>query len=169
MIGAVCGTTALVDKVMGTFLRSGGLNAAPYNAWTAMKGLETLALRVKAQSASALTLATGCKTTPKWPASITPAFSHPQHALAMRQQNGMGGPLAFDVVGQGVEQLRRNAFHVIDSTQVPLHHRQPGRCENHYHPPGQHFARPPDRRPAPGRWRGSGLDSYSWALSTLMT
>lgn len=120
MIGAVCGTTALVDKVMGTFLRSGGLNAAPYNAWTAMKGLETLALRVKAQSASALTLATWLQDHPKVARVYYPGLqSHPQHALAMRQQNGMGGAvLAFDVVGQGAEQLRRNAFHVIDSTQV---------------------------------------------------
>ena len=120
MIGAVCGTTALVDKVMGTFLRSGGLNAAPYNAWTAMKGLETLALRVKAQSASALTLAAWLQDHPKVARVYYPGLqSHPQHALAMRQQNGMGGAvLAFDVVGQGAEQLRRNAFHVIDSTQV---------------------------------------------------
>ena len=120
MIGAVCGTTALVDKVMGTFLRSGGLNAASYNAWTAMKGLETLALRVNAQSASALTLATWLQGHPKVARVYYPGLqSHPQHALAMRQQNGMGGAvLAFDVVGQGAEQLRRNAFHVIDSTQV---------------------------------------------------
>ena len=120
MAGAVCGTVALVDKVMGTFLRSGGLNAASYNAWTAMKGLETLALRVKAQSASALTLATWLQDHPNVARVYYPGLqSHPQHALAMRQQNGMGGAvLAFDVVGQGAEQLRRNAFHVIDSTQV---------------------------------------------------
>ena len=43
--------------------------------------------------------------------------SHPQHALAMRQQNGLGGAvLSLDVVGEGAEQLRANAFHVIDST-----------------------------------------------------
>lgn len=57
MADAVCGSIALVDKVMGTFLRSGGLNIAPYNAWTVMKGLETLPLRVRAQSAAALELA----------------------------------------------------------------------------------------------------------------
>jgi len=120
MAGAVCGTLALVDKVMGTFLRSGGLNLAPFNAWVVLKGLETLALRVKAQSAAALELARWLETHPKVARVYYPGLtSHPQHALAMRQQNGMGGPvLAFDVVGQGAEQLRANAYHVADSTRV---------------------------------------------------
>jgi O-succinylhomoserine sulfhydrylase len=120
MIGAVCGSIALVDKVMGTFLRSGGLNAAPFNAWTVMKGLETLALRVKAQSAAALELATWLEAHPKVARVYYPGLkSHAQHALAMRQQNGLGGGvLAFDVVGDTPEMLRKNAFHVVDHTQV---------------------------------------------------
>ncbi|MFD2755469.1 O-succinylhomoserine sulfhydrylase [Comamonas terrae] len=120
MAGAVCGTIALVDKVMGTFLRSGGLNIAPYNAWTVMKGLETLALRVRAQSAAALELAAWLESHPKVARVYYPGLkSHPQHALAMRQQNGMGGAvLAFDVAGEGAEQLRANAFHVVDSTRL---------------------------------------------------
>jgi O-succinylhomoserine sulfhydrylase len=45
--------------------------------------------------------------------------SHPQHELAMRQQSGQGGAVvSFDVKGEGPEALRRNAFHVIDSTRV---------------------------------------------------
>lgn len=118
MAGAVCGTVALVDKVMGTFLRSGGLNLSPFNAWVVMKGMETLSLRVKAESASALEMAGWLEKHPKVARVYYPGLtSHPQHALAMRQQNGMGGAvLAFDVVGEGAEQLRANAFHVIDST-----------------------------------------------------
>lgn len=73
MIGAVCGSIALVDKVMGTFLRSGGLNAAAFNAWTVMKGLETLSLRVKAQSAAALELAQWLEAHPRWRVCTTPA------------------------------------------------------------------------------------------------
>jgi len=120
MAGAVCGTLALVDKVMGTFLRSGGLNIAPFNAWVVLKGLETLAVRVKAQSAAALELATWLQAHPKVAHVHYPGLpTHPQHELAMRQQNGMGGAvLAFDVVGEGAEQMRANAFHVIDSTRV---------------------------------------------------
>ena len=120
MAGAVCGTVALVDKVMGTFLRSGGLNLAPFNAWVVMKGMETLALRVKAESAAALELAAWLEAHPKVARVYYPGLpSHAQHELAMRQQNGMGGAvIAFDVIGQGAEQLRANAFHVIDQTQV---------------------------------------------------
>ena len=120
MIGAVCGTVALVDKVMGTFLRSGGLNAAPFNAWTVMKGLETLSLRVKAQSAAALELAQWLEAHPKVARVYYPGLrSHPQHELAMRQQNGMGGAvLSFDVHGDTPDALRKNAFHVVDHTQV---------------------------------------------------
>lgn len=120
MIGAVCGTVALVDKVMGTFLRSGGLNAAPFNAWTVMKGLETLALRVKAQSAAAHALAEWLEAHPKVARVYYPGLSsHPQHELAMRQQNGMGGAvLAFDVHGDNPQELRKNAFYVVDRTQV---------------------------------------------------
>lgn len=120
MAGAVCGTVALVDKVMGTFVRSGGLNLSPFNAWVVTKGMETLALRVRAQSAAALDLAAWLEAHPKVARVYYPGLkSHPQHELAMRQQSGMGGPvLAFDVVGQGAEELRANAFHVVDSTQL---------------------------------------------------
>jgi len=120
MSGAVCGTRALVDKVMGTFMRSAGLNLSPFNAWVVLKGLETLGLRVRTQSAAALELAGWLEQHPKVArVHYSGLASHPQHQLAMRQQGGLGGPvLAFDVVGQGAEQLRANAFHVIDSTRV---------------------------------------------------
>ena len=120
MAGAVCGSEKLVGSVMATFLRSGGLNLSPFNAWVVLKGLETLALRVKAESAAALELATWLEQHPKVTRVHYPGLaSHPQHALAMRQQSGMGGTvLAFDVAGNTPEQLRANAYHVIDSTRV---------------------------------------------------
>lgn len=121
MAGAVCGTTALVDKVMGTFMRSAGLNLSPFNAWVVLKGLETLALRVRAQSAAALALATWLQEHPRVARVYYPGLaSHPQHALAMRQQSGLGGAvLAFDVAAGGLGGgLRERAFHVIDSTRV---------------------------------------------------
>lgn len=120
MAGAVCGSTALVEKVMGTFMRSAGLNLSPFNAWVVLKGLETLALRVKAQSAAALELATWLQRHPQVARVYYPGLaSHPQHALAMRQQNGLGGTvLAFDVVAQDAAHLRARAFHVIDCTRL---------------------------------------------------
>lgn len=120
MAGAVCGTEKLVDGVMGTFLRSGGLNLSPFNAWVVLKGLETLALRVKAESAAALELAGWLEGRHGVARVHYPGLaSHPQHQLAMRQQSGMGGTvLAFDVAGKTPGQLRANAFHVVDSTRV---------------------------------------------------
>ena len=45
--------------------------------------------------------------------------SHPQHALAMRQQSGLGGPVvSFDVKAANPDDARKRAFHVIDSTLV---------------------------------------------------
>jgi len=45
--------------------------------------------------------------------------SHPQHALAMAQQSGVGGAvIAFSVRADSPEQARARAFHVIDSTRV---------------------------------------------------
>ncbi len=120
MAGAVCGSRALVEKVMAPFMRCAGLNLSPFNAWVVLKGLETLALRVKAQSAAALELAAWLEQHPKVARVYYPGLaSHPQHELAMRQQGGLGGTvLAFDVAGQGAEQLRAHAFHVVDSTRL---------------------------------------------------
>ena len=120
MAGAVCGTVALVDKVMGTFMRCAGLNLSPFNAWVVLKGLETLSLRVKAQSAAALELARWLQQQPAVARVYYPGLpSHPQHALAMRQQGGLGGPvIAFDVAGEGGAQQRERALHVIDSARV---------------------------------------------------
>jgi O-succinylhomoserine sulfhydrylase len=120
MAGAVCGSKALVEDKMGAFMRGGGLNLAPFNAWVVLKGMETLSLRVKAMSAAALELALWLQTHPKVARVYYAGLpDHPQYALAMRQQSGMGGGVvAFDVVGADPEALRANAFHVIDSTRV---------------------------------------------------
>src|SRR5205085_4650526 len=57
MGGAVCGSRALVGDPMTVFLRTAGPTLSPFNAWVLLKGLETLDLRVRAQSAAALELA----------------------------------------------------------------------------------------------------------------
>ena len=120
MAGAVCGSKALVEEKMGSFMRCAGLNLSPFNAWVVLKGMETLSLRVKAMSAAALELAYWLEAHPKVARVYYPGLpSHPQHALAMRQQSGMGGGvLAFDLLGTTPEALRANAFQVIDSTRV---------------------------------------------------
>jgi len=88
-----------------------------------LKGLETLGIRLRAQSANALNLAQWLELQPQVERVFHPALaSHPQHELAMRQQSGCGGAVvSFIVKGQqagGNELARRNAFHVIDQTRI---------------------------------------------------
>jgi O-succinylhomoserine sulfhydrylase len=82
------------------FLRHTGPTASPFNAWLLLKGLETLELRVKAQSASALKVAEFLETHPRVEGLRYPGLkSHPQHELAARQMSGFGNLIAFDVKG----------------------------------------------------------------------
>ncbi len=101
-------------------MRSAGMSLSPFNAWVVLKGLETLAIRMAAQSERALGLARWLEAHPAVQRVYHPGLaSHPQHALAMVQQSGQGGAvLSFDVVGDDPQVSRRNAFHVIDSTRV---------------------------------------------------
>ena len=121
MAGAVCGPRSLIDDKLGPMIRSAGMNLSPFNAWVVLKGLETLSIRVRAQADNALRLAQWLEAHPRVARVHYPGLaSHPQHALAMRQQSGMGGAvLSFDVKSQeGADAARRAAFHVIDSTRV---------------------------------------------------
>ena len=117
--GAVAGRKAVTDEVF-KFLRTAGPTLSPFNAWVILKGLETLRIRMEAQSASALELARWLEVQPGVARVYYPGLaSHPQHALAMRQQSGLGGAvLSFDVRASDPETARTRAFHAIDSTRV---------------------------------------------------
>jgi O-succinylhomoserine sulfhydrylase len=118
--GALCASEQLVKDVFIPVMRSAGMSLSPFNAWVVLKGLETLGIRMQAQSARALALAEWLQTHPKVTRVYYPGLSnHPQHALAMAQQSGLGGAVvSFDVVGHTPELGRRNAFHVIDRTEL---------------------------------------------------
>lgn len=118
--GALCASQKLVKEVFIPVMRSAGMSLSPFNAWVVLKGMETLGIRMEAQSARALALAAWLETHPKVARVYYPGLtSHPQHALAMQQQSGLGGAVvSFDVVGDTPEAGRQNAFHVIDSTQL---------------------------------------------------
>jgi len=120
MAGAICGPSKLIVDVFGPIVRTAGMVLAPFNAWVVLKGMETLRIRMQAQSATALSLAQWLQTHPAVTRVHYPGLvSHPQHELAMRQQGGLGGAvLSFDVRGSDAQTARANAFHVIDSTQV---------------------------------------------------
>ena len=120
MAGAICGSSRWIDDVFAPIVRTAGMTLAPFNAWVVTKGLETLNIRVQAQSANTLAIARFLESHPNVTRVYYPGLeSHPQHALAMRQQSGQGGAvLSFDVKGSDPDSLRRNAFTVIDSAQV---------------------------------------------------
>ena len=120
MAGAVCGPRALIDDVLAPLIRSAGMNLAPFNAWVVLKGMETLSIRMQAQSASALALAEWLEAHPAVARVYYPGLpSHPQHELAMRQQSGVGGAVvSFDVCAKDAPDARQQSFHVIDSTRV---------------------------------------------------
>src|SRR5438270_1935930 len=114
MGGAVAGAKSLVGEPMTAFLRTAGPALSPFNAWVLLKGLETLELRMKAQSAAALELARWLEGHRSVARVHYPGLeSHPQHALAKRQQKAAGAVLSFEAKGG-----RAGAWRVIDSTKL---------------------------------------------------
>jgi O-succinylhomoserine sulfhydrylase len=112
--GAVLGPARLVNEQMVPFLRTAGPSLSPFNAWVILKGLETLELRMGAQSAAALELARWLEGHPAVARVYYPGLeSHPQHALAKRQQRAGGAVLSFEVKGG-----RAAAWKLIDSTRL---------------------------------------------------
>jgi O-succinylhomoserine sulfhydrylase len=122
--GALCASEKLIKDQFIPVMRSAGMSLSPFNAWVVLKGMETLGIRMEAQSARALQMAAWLEAHPSVQRVYYPGLpSHPQHALAMRQQNangtGLGGAvLSFEVKGSSPQVLRQNAHHVIDSTRL---------------------------------------------------
>ena len=103
----------IYDKVFG-FLRTCGPSMSPFNAWVFLNGLETLGLRMHAHCKGALELARRLEKHPAVSRVYYPGLkSHPQHALAKRQQKAFGSVVAFEVHGG-----REEAWSVIDSTRI---------------------------------------------------
>ena len=112
--GAILGAKGPVMDAVFSFLRTAGPSLSPFNAWVLLKGLETLKIRMEAQSANALELAKWLESHPKVERVYYPGLaSHPQHALAMRQQRSGGAIVSFVVKGG-----REAAWRVIDSTKL---------------------------------------------------
>jgi O-succinylhomoserine sulfhydrylase len=120
LAGAICTTEKLIDEKFMPVMRSAGMSLSPFNAWVVLKGMETLSIRMRAQSERALALATWLEQQPQVERVFYPGLaSHPQHELAMKQQSNCGGAvLSFIVKGADAIIARQQAFHVIDHTQV---------------------------------------------------
>jgi O-succinylhomoserine sulfhydrylase len=117
--GAVVGRKALIRDAILPVLRSAGPSLSPFNAWVLLKGLETLGLRMRAQSAAALQLADWLQAQPQVERVYFPGLaSHPQRALIERQQSGPGAVLSFELRGDGAEAQRARAWRVIDAVRL---------------------------------------------------
>lgn len=115
--GAVVGDAKRVGETLFSVMRSAGPSMSPFNAWTFLKGLETLSLRMERHSENALALA-------RWLEERSAEFAiralhypglggHPEHALACHQQGAFGGIVAFELEGG-----REAAWRAIDATRL---------------------------------------------------
>ncbi len=113
--GAVLGRKQWIDEVFQPFFRNTGPAMSPFNAWVILKGLETMALRVNAQSENARQVADFLGASPKILRSIYPSRpDHPQHNLAMAQMDKGGTLVSFEVKGGKAGAFRlMNRFEVI--------------------------------------------------------
>jgi O-succinylhomoserine sulfhydrylase len=120
MAGALCASEKLIKERLLPVMKNSGMVLSPFNAWVVLKGLETLDIRMRAQSAHGHAMAQWLEQHPAVSRVYYPGLaSHPQHDLAMKQMSGMGGAvLSFDVKAADSQQARTCAFHVLDSLRT---------------------------------------------------
>lgn len=114
--GAVVGTKAFIDEILLPFHRHTGPALSPFNAWIALKGMETMDLRIERHCENALHVAKCLEAHPSIAKVLYPGLpSHPQYALAQAQMKGGGNMIAFEVKG-GKEAAFRfmNALTLVD-------------------------------------------------------
>lgn len=116
--GAVLGNKALMEPVYG-FLRTAGVTMSAFNAWVFVKGLETLQVRMEAHAARALALAQWLEQRPGVDRVYYPGLpSHPQYALAQKQQRLGGGIVTFEVKPKAGQTAQEAAWALIDATRL---------------------------------------------------
>jgi len=112
--GAIVGKKDFINGKVFPYVRTAGPTLSAFNAWVFLKGLETLELRMKQQSQNALALAQWLEKQPGVERVYHPGLkSHPQHALAKRQQKEGGAILSFVLKGG-----KRSAFRLINQTKL---------------------------------------------------
>jgi O-succinylhomoserine sulfhydrylase len=122
MGGAILGSREFIDGRVTTLIRNTGPSMSAFNAWVLLKGLETLSLRVRAQSASALRLAQWLRTRPEV-ADVRYPFldTHPQSGLAMAQMTAGGTVVTFTLgvpVGATDGTARKRTFAFLDALRL---------------------------------------------------
>jgi len=121
--GAVIGAKSYIEETLAPFVRTTGPTLSPFNAWVLLKGLETLSLRMTRQSDNALIVARWLEAQPEVVRVNYPGLaSHPQHALAMRQQRQGGALVSFELGPRHADRFdeaaRARAWRFIDACQL---------------------------------------------------
>ncbi|MCU1432622.1 MAG: O-succinylhomoserine sulfhydrylase [Actinotalea sp.] len=120
--GAILGTREYIRGPVQKMVRATGPSLSPFNAWVLLKGLETLSLRVRHQTESALHLARWLEQHPAVASVRYPYLpSHPQHELALSQQSGGGTVVTFTLAvpdGLAPDDARRRTFTVLDALRI---------------------------------------------------
>ncbi|MEJ6402489.1 O-succinylhomoserine sulfhydrylase [Yoonia sp. 2307UL14-13] len=111
--GVILGTQEFIRKTVEPYMKHTGGSMSPFTAWMMLKGLETIDLRVRAQTASAQAIAEGLHADGKLAQVIYPGLpSHPQHALTKAQMGAGGTVLAIDAGSQAA------AFKLLNTLEI---------------------------------------------------
>jgi O-succinylhomoserine sulfhydrylase len=117
--GAILGRRTFIHDTVLPVLRTAGPSLSAFNAWVLLKGLETLPLRLRAQSEAATTLARWLAEQPAVARVYFPGLpSHPQFELAQRQQSGPGAVISFELKADSAATQRERAWRVIDNVHL---------------------------------------------------
>ena len=112
--GMILGSETFISEHLHNFMRQTGPSLSPFNAWVLLKGLETLAVRVRAQSQSAAVIADALATHPKISRLIYPGRAdHPQAATVKKQMRGGSTLIGFEVKGG-----KAGAFRALNALKI---------------------------------------------------
>jgi O-succinylhomoserine sulfhydrylase len=112
--GVILGSQKFITDHIAGFIRQTGPSMSPFNAWVMLKGLETLAVRVRAQTETASQVADALAKHPKVSRLIYPGRpDHPQAAVVKKQMSGGSTLVAFEVAGG-----KKGAFAFQDALKI---------------------------------------------------
>jgi O-succinylhomoserine sulfhydrylase len=112
--GIILSSEAFIAEHIHNFMRQTGPSLSPFNAWTLLKGLETLGVRVRAQTETAAKIADALAAHPKISRLIYPGRAdHPQAALVKKQMRAGSTLIGFEVKGG-----KAAAFRCLNALQI---------------------------------------------------
>ncbi len=119
MGGAVLGTQEFIDGPVRELMRHTGPALSPFNAWTMLKGLETMKVRLDQSVASAQRIAEFLDGDSRVAKTVYPFLtSHPQYDLARAQMSGGGTVVTLELGAQPGKSGKERAFEVLNKLQV---------------------------------------------------